>query len=137
MSWRHYGVADFFGLLGMIAVGIVVGVVAGDRLGWTTLLLLGALLCLIRISWPLRHALWFRSTIAVFFAADVAALAFVDWSFTDNWNGHALVGGTLLDLYTMMAIIYGLYRLKYGSPVDPIEDDPDELPQYADRNLDL
>lgn len=137
MSWRHFGVGDFFGILAVIIIGILVGYVGGDRRGWAAVWLLGMLVALIRTCWPVRHELWFWSAVVIFFTADVLAIALVDWSFAGDWNGHSFAGMAWLDFGAMLAIVYALYRWKYGTPVDPFEDDPAESPKYADRKLDL
>jgi hypothetical protein len=136
MSWRHWGVAGFLLFAVGIAVGISAGWVVGEQGGWIAGILAGALVALIRISWPLRHKGWFWAAVAVFVAADVLAVGDVDWSFTDKWNGHSMSGLAMLDLSAMMSVIYGLYRLHYGAPAKVIEDVPDE-PNYGDRDFDL
>ena len=135
-SWRHCGVAGFLLFAVAIAVGILAGRVVGEQGGWIAGFLAGALVALVRISWPLRHTIWFWAAVAVFIAADVLAVGDVDWSFTARWNGHSMSGLATADLSVMMAIIYGLYRLHYGAPAAPIEDDP-EQPDYGDRDLNL
>jgi hypothetical protein len=37
----------------------------------------------------------------------------------------------------MMTIIYGLYRLNYGPPAALFEEDSGDLPDYAERKIDL
>ena len=120
-----------------IAVGVLVGQVAGGQRGWIAGLFAGTLVMLIRISWPLRAKLWFWVVVAAFAVVDILAIELVDWSFTEKWNGHSFSGFGVLDLGAMMAIVYGLYRLNYGPPPDAIREDPEDLPAYANRNLDL
>jgi len=100
-------------------------------------LFLGALIMLIRISWPLRSTLWFWGAVAAFAVADILAIELVDWSFTEKWDGHTFSRLGVLDLGAMMAIVYGLYRLNYGPPAEAIEEDLGDLPGYAQRDIDL
>jgi hypothetical protein len=76
-------------------------------------------------------------TIAVFAILDILVVGMVDWSFTEKWNGHSFGGLATLDLGAIMAIVYGLYRLNYGPPAEVIEEDLNDGPDYAERNLDL
>jgi hypothetical protein len=75
-------------------------------------------------------------TVAAFAAVDIFGVGFIDWSFTESWNGHVFGGFATLDVGAMMAIVYGLYRLNYGPPAQLFEEDPCDLPDYAERNLD-
>ena len=135
-SWRRSGIAGIlvFGI--GIPVGFSIGFVAGEPRGWIAGGLAGALTALIRISWPLRKEPWFWGVSTVFAAADVLAVISTDWSFTDNWNGHEFGGLIVLDLGMMMAIVYALYRLRYGAPAKAIADEPDE-PSYSGRDTNL
>ena len=113
------------------------GHLAGEQRGWIAGLFAGALIMLIRISWPLRATIWFWGAVAAFAVADILAVELVDWSFTEKWDGRTFSGLGMLDLGAMMAIVYGLYRLNYGRPSEAIEEDPGDLPDYANRDLDL
>ena len=68
---------------------------------------------------------------------DTLAVGLIDWSFTDKWTGHTFGGLATLDVGAMMAIVYGLYRLNYGRPGEVIEENPADLPDYAQSDLDL
>jgi preprotein translocase subunit SecE len=136
-SWRRWGTAGWLLFLIATAVGLFVGHVGGEQRGWVAGFLTGALVAAIRVSWPVRHELWFWATVAAFVSVDALAIAFVDWSFTEKWNGHTFAGLATLDVGAMLAIVYGLYRLNYGRPAEPIEEDPADLPDYADRDQDI
>jgi hypothetical protein len=119
------------------AVGLLVGRAGGEKRGWIAGFLAGALIALIRIAWPLRGKPWFWVAVAAFAGVDISAIGLVDWSFTENWNGHTFGGFATLDVGAMMAIVYGLYRLNYGPSAQLFEEDAGDLPDYAERNLDL
>ena len=135
-SWRHWRVADFF-IFGVgIVVGVSVGMLFGERQGWMAGGFAGTLAALVRISWPLRKERWFWGVATFFAAADALAVSNVDWSFTQKWNGHEYTGLLVLDLGLMMAIVYGMYRLRYGTPAAAIDEEADE-PAYSQRDLEL
>jgi hypothetical protein len=119
-----------------IAIGLLVGYVGGEQRGWIAGFLVGALIALIRVSWPLRAKYWFWAAVTAFAASDVLAVRLVDWSFTADWNGHSMSGLAVLDFGVMMAIVYGLFRLNYGPQVALFGEDPEDLPDYAERNID-
>jgi hypothetical protein len=119
------------------AAGVLVGHFGGEQRGWVAGFLAGALIALVRIAWPLRSKYWFWVAVAAFAALDISAVELVDWSFTENWNGHTFGGLATLDVGAMMAIVYGLDRLIYGRPADLFEEDAGDLPDYARRDLDL
>jgi hypothetical protein len=115
----------------------LVGHVGGEQRGWIAGFLAGTLIALIRVSWPLRAKYWFWVAVAAVAIADVLAVSLIDWSFTADWNGHTMSGLAVLDLGVMMTIIYGLYRLNYGPPAALFEEDSGDLPDYAERKIDL
>jgi hypothetical protein len=118
------------------AVGLLVGYISGEQRGWIAGFLAGTLIALIRISWPLRAKSWFWVAVTAFAVVDVLAVSLVDWSFTEHWNGHTMSGVAVLDLGAMLVIVYGLYRLNYGPPATLIQEDSEDLPDYAERNID-
>jgi hypothetical protein len=136
-SWRRWGVAGFLLFTLATAVGLSVGRFGGEQGGWVAGLLMGSLIALVRIAWPLRAERWFWVAVAGFALVDILALALVDWSFTENWNGHTFGGLATLNVGAMMAIVYGLYRLNYGPPADRFQEDAGDLPDYAKRDLDI
>ena len=136
-SWRRWGLAGFLLFPLATAVGLFVGHFGGEQRGWIAGFLAGALIALVRIAWPLRTKPWFWVAVAFFAVADISAIVLVDWSFTENWNGHTFGGLATLDVGAMMAIVYALYRLNYGSPAEPFQEDTGDLPDYARRDLDL
>jgi hypothetical protein len=136
-SWRRWGIAGFLLFPLATAGGVLVGHFGGEQRGWVAGFLVGTLIMLIRISWPLRRKYWFWAAVTAFAVADVLAVRLIDWFFTDNWNGHTMSGLAVLDLGAMMAIIYGLYRMNYGPPATMFEEDSEDLPDYAERNVDL
>ena len=119
------------------AIGLLVSYVGGEQRGWIAGIFVGALIALIRVSWPLRARSWFWAVVAAFAAADLLAVTLVDWSFTTDWNGHTISGLAALDFGVMMAIVYGIYRLKYGTPAQEFAESPDDAPNYSQRDLDL
>jgi hypothetical protein len=135
-SWRRWGIAGFLLFPLAAAVGLFVGELGGEQRGWIAGFLAGTLIALVRISWPLRAKPWFWVAVAAFAAGDALAIGLVDWSFTENWNGHTFGGLATLDVGAMMAIVHGLYRLNYGPPAKLFEEDPGDLPDYAEREID-
>ena len=136
-TWRRWGVAGFvvFGLA--IGVDLFAGWLIGDGRATIAAAFVLSLTALIRVSWPLRREGWFWATVAALAATDIATIAYVDWSFTKEWTGQSFGGFAAADFWAMMAIVYGLYRLNYGPPVEPFEEDAGDLPDYADREFDL
>ena len=120
-----------------IPVSILVGVLTTEDQGWITGDAVGALGCLVTLSWPLRRERWFWAAMACFAAVNAFGVFHFDWSFTHDWSGHALISLALADLAVMAAIIYGLYCLIYGTPAESIAELPDEGPSYSERDLDL
>lgn len=120
-----------------IAVGLLAGYFGGEQRGWVAGFLVGAIIALIRVSWPLQKTTWFWMAVAAFSVVDVLMLSLVDWSFTAHWNGHLMSGLAVSDLAVMMTIVYGLYRLNYGTPAALFEEDSGDLPDYAKRNIEL
>lgn len=120
-----------------IAVGLLAGYFGGEQRGWVAGFLVGAIIALVRVSWPLRKTTWFWMAVAAFSVVDVLMLSLVDWSFTAHWNGHSMSGLAVSDLAVMMTIVYGLYRLNYGAPAALFEEDSGDLPHYAKRNIEL
>ena len=135
MSWRHWGVAEvvLFGVA--IAAGLAIGFVMGEQRGKIAGVFAGALIAVIRVSWPVRREPWFFATVVAFIAGDALAVVYVDWSFTKSWTGHVFGGFWLLDFVAMLAAVYGIYRLKYGVPLEVIENSPDDLPRYSERDI--
>ena len=119
------------------AIGLLAGHIGGEQRGWIAGSLVGALIALIRVSWPLRSKYWFWVAVAAFAVTDLLVVSLINWSFTADWNGHTMSGLAVLDFGAMMAIVYGLYRLVYGPPAALFEEDPGDLPDYAERNIDL
>ena len=119
------------------AIGLSVGYVGGEQRGWIAGFLVGTLIALVRVSWPLRTKRWFWVAVAAFAVADMLAVSLVDWSFTADWNGHTMSGVAVLDFWVMMAIVYGLYRLNYGPPSEVFQEDTGDLSDYAERDLDI
>ena len=91
----------------------------------------------VRISWPLRKEPWFWAVMTGFTALHIIAMAKFDWSWTRTSSGHSLSGLLLSDTVAMVVVIYGLYRLLYGSPATALTEDPDDAPDYAERDLNL
>lgn len=120
----------------LIAVSIFVGTFIGGDEGDVAGLSAGAMMALIRISWPVRKEPWFWTALASFIAIHVFAITQVDWSFTRDWSGRAFSSLMVPDLAAMMAVVYALYRLKYGKPAEVIAEQPHE-PGYAERDIDL
>lgn len=122
---------------GVIALTILASFFLGDDRGSVAGLSAGALVSLLIISWPLHKERWFWATFAVFVALNAFGVAYFDWSFTHDWNGHSFASLMLPDLGVMMGIIYGIYCLIYGTPSKAVADPPDEGPSYSERDLDL
>jgi hypothetical protein len=137
MTWRHWGIAGVLVFIIGIAVGLLVGLLGGEQRGWIAGALAGALAAVTRISWPLRHERWFWAAVTAFLGVDILAMTFADWSFAETWPGRAFGGFASLDIAAMLAIVYGIYRLKYGAPKKHFEESPDDLPQYSGRDIDL
>jgi hypothetical protein len=136
-SWKRWGLAGFL-LFGVATVvGLFVGHFGGEQRGWVAGFLVGSLIALIRVSWPLRAKSWFWVAVAMFAVADILAVSLIDWSFTADWNGHSMSGLAMLDFGAMMAIVYGLYRLNYGAPAETFQEDTADLSDYAERDLDI
>jgi len=106
----------------------------GEQQGWIAGGLAGAFAALIRISWPVRRERWFWAVATFFAAGDALAVHFIDWSFTDKWNGHEFSGLILMDFGIMMAVVYGVFCIRHGRPANVIADEPDE-PNYSDREI--
>jgi hypothetical protein len=136
-SWRRWGIAGFLLFPVAAAVGLCVGHMSGEQRGWIAGGLVGALIALVRIAWPLRAKRWFWAAVAAFAVVDFLAVGIVDWSFAKNWNGHTFGGFATLDLGAMLATVYGLYWLNYGAPAQLFEEDVGDLPDYAERDNDL
>jgi hypothetical protein len=100
----------------------------------------------IQMSWPLRKESWFWFAVIAFAAIHAWAVQSLDWSWISHsrrLNGAYSSGlkglGVLfcLDVAMMMAVIYGLYCLKYGKPARASEPSIDESPRYGERDINL
>jgi hypothetical protein len=137
LTWRQLGISGIAVGILSVAVGIAVDVLADEGRGWAAGGLAFGLAAVIKIAWPLRNEPWFRATVAAFATLDVAALTGIDWSATHSWSGSALGGLLSLNVTVMMAIVYGIYRLKYGTPAQQFAESPDDAPNYSERDIDL
>ena len=123
---------------GIVAVCVGLSYLTGEARGWAAGLSFGALALLVQIAWPLRRETWFLLTLAALIGVHAAGFVYLDWSWVEKRDGLKLLGQlVVVDLFVMMAIIYGLYRLKYGTPVEAIEPSIDDLPRYTANNIDL
>jgi len=120
-----------------IPVSILIGILSSEDRGWIAGDAIGALGGLIALAWPLRRERWFWAAMAVFFALNVFAVVWFDWSFTHGWSGHEIPSLGIADLAAMTAITYGLYCLIYGRPAEAIAALPDEGPSYSQSDFDL
>jgi hypothetical protein len=121
------------GLTSFVAPLVGIGVL-GENRGWIAGGFAGALGALIRISWPVRKEAWFWWAVAVFASLDLFGLIHFDWSATHSWSGLAFGSFIFLDFAVMTAIIYLLFRSKYGTPTQAVADKPK---RYGERNIDL
>ncbi len=129
--------AGWLVLIGMIAVCFTLSYFMGEAQGWMLGTAIGVITMFIQFSWPLRKEWWFWVLAATFAMVQVAGVFRLDWSWTARATGKALGTLALTDLLVMVAITYGIYRLKYGTPVQAIEPSADDCPSYAERDLDL
>ena len=122
-------------LAGCVALSLLIG----EARGWATGASIGAIAILIELSWPLRKEVWFWCAVAVFAAIHLWAILLLDWSWIPATDAHrsGLKGLALLfwaDLFSMIGLVYGVYRLIYGEPPQSIEPSVDELPRYSDHD---
>jgi hypothetical protein len=137
LTWRRWGISGIGLVVASVVVGIVISVLVDEDRGWAAGGLAFGLAALIKIAWPLRNEAWFRATVAAFATLDIATIIGIDWSTTHSWSGSAFGGFLRLNLIVMMAIVYGIYRLKYGTPAQEFAESPDDAPNYSQRDLEL
>ena len=125
-----------FVAIGVVAFTILASSFLGEDKGSVAGIAAGALACFVIVSWPLRKERWFWALFGIFTGVNAFAVMRFDWSFTDDWSGHAFASLLLPDLAVMLAIVYGLFRLIYGRPTELVEELPGQ-PRYDQRDLDL
>jgi hypothetical protein len=122
----------------IFALCIVISLFIGEGRGWAAGLSIGVITLVIQISWHLRKEAWFWIAIAFFAAVHAWAVLYLDWSWVSEGSGLKLLASLVVpDLSAMMAIIYRLFRLKYGTPAQEVEPSIDELPRYGERDITL
>jgi hypothetical protein len=111
----------------------------GEDHGTIMAIALGALAMLIQFSWRLRKQWWFWILAGMFAVLNVAGAFRLDWSWIveNRPNGKALGELGFIDFWAMTGITYGMYRLMFGKPSESVEPSIDDLPSYADRDLNL
>jgi len=88
------------------------------------------------MSWPLRRERWFWVALAPLALIHVWAVFDFRWAWIAERGGIKLLGQFVIgDFLAMLAIIYGLYRIKFGKPAEVIEPSIDALPRYNDRDI--
>jgi hypothetical protein len=137
LTWRRLGISGIGVFVVSVVVGIVIAALSDEDRGWAAGSLAFGLAALIKIAWPLRNETWFRATVAAFATLDAAAIMGIDWSATHSWSGSALGGLLTLNITVMLAIVYRIYRLKYGTPAQEFAASPDDAPNYSERDIDL
>lgn len=126
--------------LAILGVCFALSYLLGEGRGWAAGMGVGAIAILIELSSPLRKQAWFWSAVVVFVASHVWAVLSLDWSWAGPSDprraGKGLIAVFWADLGTMTAIVYGVYRAKYGAPAEACEPSIDDLPTYGRRDLD-
>jgi hypothetical protein len=132
-------VAGWVPLAGTIMLAIALSYFMDEAKGWVTACATGALSTLIQFAWPMRKVVWFWLVVAAFAAAHIWAVLYFDWSWVVAEHSGVKLLGTLmaLDFGGMVALIYGIYRLRYGAPAKSVEESIDDLPRYSDRDINL
>ena len=117
-------------------LALAVGEISDFARGEAALIAFTCIAVSIRFAWPLRKDRWFWRVIIVLAIAHALAIALLDWSWLDSWGKLA---GLLFfpDWGITTGAIYLAYRAVYGRPTKPVEDDPDALPTYSQRDLNL
>ena len=123
--------------LGAVAVTLLTTTFLGEDGGSVAGIAVGALVCLVVISWPLRKERWFWILFSIFCAVNAFAVAHFDWSFTHDWRGRDFALLLMPDLGVMIGIVYAIYCGIYGKPRATVAELPDPGPTYSERDLDL
>lgn len=123
--------------IGVFALCSSLSALVGDDRGTMIGIAIGALAMLVQFSWPLRKEWWFWILVTTFAILNFAGVFGLDWSWIveKRYNGKALGELGLIDFLAMMGVTYGTYRLMYGKPAQSVEPSIDDLPSYADRDL--
>jgi hypothetical protein len=126
-------------LIGTIVLSFSLPGFVGEDRGTILAIAIGALAMFVQFSWPLRKEWWFWILVAMFVVLHVAGVFRLDWSWLveKRPNGKALGELGFIDFLAMTGITYGMYRLMFGQPSQSVEPSIDDLPSYADRDLNL
>jgi hypothetical protein len=121
----------------MLVLCVALSYAIGEARGWVIGSSVGAIAMFVLFAWPLRREVWFWVVLAAFAAVHIGGALQFDWSWAATQRSGLKLLAALItpDLLIMCGITYGIYRLKYGTPVRSIEPSVDELPRYTDRDL--
>ena len=133
--------SDVSGWIAVIAIGalsIALSFLVGEARGWVIGGSIGAFGLLIQMSQTLRKEAWFWASLAPLALLHVWAVGHFDWSWVERGRGFTVLGQYVTgDFLIMMAMIYGIYRFKFGKPAEAVEPSIDDLPRYNDRDIEI
>jgi hypothetical protein len=119
-------------LIGIAALGgyLLLAYWLGEGRGTVAGGFLAAFLVALRICWPLRKQIWFWTVFLALAVIHALAVSGFEWSAAAHWTGPTFMPFMAADIALVLAVIYSIYRWRYGVPAELVGE---PAPRYADE----